>query len=197
MQPRVWAALTIFLGSYLPLSFILLVQDIAHTAWKAPFCHPVRDGLHGCSFEFLSHPVIALSALGVTLLSVAFSTLVGRQFRFRYPLEVVESKPVPNDLINYVFPYVVSFMGLSYDDPQKVAGFLVFIGWMFAITYRSGQIALNPLLLIFGWQLYEAKVRTGGQERTVRVLKRGSLLPGPAKGELVQDFYFVEGDHEE
>ncbi|KPB60883.1 Uncharacterized protein AC510_4794 [Pseudomonas amygdali pv. myricae] len=37
---------------------------------------------------------------------------------------------------------------------------------MFAITYKSGQIIMNPLLLIFGWNLYEANmgsVPAGGE----------------------------------
>lgn len=196
MQPRLLAALLIFIGSYLPLSLVLLVQDVKPTVWHAPLCRPWSHGVDSCSFSFFSHPAIALSMVGLTFFSLIFSALVLGHIRFRYSLEVLESKPVPNDLINYVFPYVVSFMGLSYGEGQKLAGFFVFLAWLFAITYRSGQIVLNPLLLLFGWQLYEAKVRTSGQERTVRILRQGSLLPGLVKGELVQDFYFVERDNE-
>ncbi|NID05891.1 hypothetical protein HBF26_13405 [Luteibacter jiangsuensis] len=196
MQPRFLAALVIFIGSYLPLSLVLLVQDIKPAVWQTSFCRPWSHGIGSCSFSVFAHPGVALSMVGLTMFAVLFSALVMRHLRFRYSLEVLESKPVPNDLINYVFPYVVSFMGLSYGEDQKLAGFAVFLAWLFAITYRSGQIVLNPLLLLFGWQLYEAKIRTSGQERTVRILRQGALHHGPVRGELVQDFYFVERDNE-
>ncbi|MGF1807455.1 hypothetical protein L4C31_19630, partial [Aliivibrio sifiae] len=56
-------------------------------------------------------------------------------------------------------------------------------------TYKSGQIIMNPLLLMFGWKLYEAKIEINGQERDVRVLKKGTLAPGSYKFQSVQDFY--------
>ncbi|CAI9007768.1 hypothetical protein EMIT0324P_70245 [Pseudomonas chlororaphis] len=45
-----------------------------------------------------------------------------------HQLTVKDSKTVPNDLINYVFPYVVSFMGLDLASDGKFYGFLVFLG---------------------------------------------------------------------
>jgi hypothetical protein len=53
--------------------------------------------------------------------------------------------------MNYVLPYVVSFMSIDYQVTGKFVGFLIFLGWMFLITYKSGQIMLNPLLTVFGW----------------------------------------------
>ena len=91
--------------------------------------------------------------------------------RIRYPfmLQVKRMKATPNEIINYTFPYVVSFMGIAYGDPQKLIGFVVFLLWMFAITLKSGQILMNPLLLIFGWKLYEATIVINGVEKDVRV----------------------------
>ncbi len=112
-----------------------------------------------------------------------------KRIDFPFEGEVKSSKTIPNDIINYVFPYVVSFMGISYDAPEKMLGFVVFLLWMFAITYKSGQIIMNPLLLMFGWKLYEAKIAINGQERDVRVLKKGILTPGDYQFQSVQDFY--------
>ena len=66
---------------------------------------------------------------------------------------VTESKHVPADLINYVIPYVVSFMSLDYEQTPKLFGFAVFLIWIFWITYKSGQIALNPVLAVLGLSL--------------------------------------------
>jgi len=59
--------------------------------------------------------------------------------------------------MNYVVPYVVSFISLDYQETSKFVGFLIFLGWLFWITYESGQIILNPILTVFGWKLYEIK----------------------------------------
>ncbi|OYY44666.1 MAG: hypothetical protein B7Y56_08840 [Gallionellales bacterium 35-53-114] len=82
-------------------------------------------------------------------------------------------------------------MGISYNEPEKLLGFSVFLLWMFAITYKSGQIIMNPLLLMFGWRLYEATIVINGVTREVRVLKQGLLVPGKQKAQTIQDFYIV------
>jgi hypothetical protein len=82
-------------------------------------------------------------------------------------------------------------MGITYDAPEKLLGFAVFLLWMFAITYKSGQIIMNPLLLMFGWKLYEANISINGQSRTVRILKKGNLIPGDYKVQTIQDFYIA------
>ena len=84
-------------------------------------------------------------------------------------------------------------MGISYDSPEKLLGFAFFLLWMFAITYKSGQIIMNPLLLMFGWRLYEAKIWIGDECREVRVLKKGKLLPGEYKAQTIQEFYVARG----
>ena len=93
-------------------------------------------------------------------------------------LDVEDSKTIPNDLINYVFPYVVSFMGLDLGVSGKFYGFLLFILLMFLITYRSGQILMNPFLLVAGWQLYELNVKIEGHKRCVRALSRQAVRGG-------------------
>jgi hypothetical protein len=84
-------------------------------------------------------------------------------------------------------------MGITYGEPQKLLGFGVFLIWMFAITYKSGQILMNPLLLILGWRLYEATLVINGIEKDVRILKQGALHPGAASAQTIQDFYIIKG----
>lgn len=82
-------------------------------------------------------------------------------------------------------------MGISYDETEKLFGFGVFLLWMFAITYKSGQIIMNPLLLMFGWKLYEATVLINGVTRHIQILKRGSITQGPLDVQTIQDFYIA------
>ncbi|OEZ02462.1 MULTISPECIES: hypothetical protein [Stenotrophomonas] len=191
MQLQFWSALFIFLGSYVPLALILMVQDISAKHWGADLCG--WKGQWDCQFQIFSHPWLAWASVVVTLVALALTTVALRSVRLVHRVHVQEAKAIPNDLINYVLPYVVSFMGLSYGDPQKLGGFLVFWVGLFFITYRSGQILMNPLLIVLGWKLYEAKVAPGqaGAIRMVRVLKRGALVPGIQVAEEVQDVYLM------
>ena len=120
----------------------------------------------------------SLSFFVLCLASLVFFLTVMKMIPADHDLVVKEAKPAPNDLINYVFPYVVSFMGLDFGSSGKLYGFLVFLGWMFIITYRSGQILMNPLLIAAGWQLHEVTVRIGASDRTGFALARGAVNPG-------------------
>lgn len=187
MQFKLLAGFIIFLGSYLPLALILAIQDIPMAWWSNSFCDFTK--IEQCMFNPFEHSYLSIIFIIVTVISVIISNFSLKKLDFPFDGEVKSSKTIPNDIINYVFPYVVSFMGISYDAPEKMLGFVVFLLWMFAITYKSGQIIMNPLLLMFGWKLYEAKIEINGQERDVRVLKKGTLSPGSYKFQSVQDFY--------
>jgi hypothetical protein len=191
MQFRLMSAMILFVGSYLPLALILLVQDVQKKFLDAPFCGWTSRS--SCTFQILGHPGYAWSCVFVTGLALLITQWGLRRVKLRFEVKVVEAKSIPNDLINYVFPYVVSFMGLGYEDSGKMMGFAVFLAVLFVITYRSGQIVMNPFLFVFGWKIYEAKVEVGqnNEVRITRVLKRGRLLPGKQRAEAVQDFYFM------
>ena len=60
--------------------------------------------------------------------------------------------------MSYALPYIVAFMDMDY-EPSKLIGLAIFLLWLFWITYRSGQIVLNPFLAAFGWKLYELTYR--------------------------------------
>ncbi|MCM5570497.1 hypothetical protein M6I34_08250 [Burkholderiaceae bacterium FT117] len=176
MQLRLLPALILFLGSYFPLSLILLIQDIKETSWQAPLCRITAAS--SCYLPELANPSRALGLLGICAVSLIIFMILMKNLSGYSSLEVVDSKSVPNDLINYVFPYVVSFMGLDLGVDGKFFGFLLFVVLMFAITYRSGQILMNPFLLVAGWQLYELNIVTEGRKRCVRALSREQVKPG-------------------
>ncbi|WP_447981042.1 hypothetical protein [Achromobacter kerstersii] len=176
MQMRLLPALILFLGSYFPLSLILLIQDIKETSWQAPLCKLTE--ISSCHLPELTNPERALSLFGICAVSLIIFMTLMRNLAGYSKLEVIDSKSVPNDLINYVFPYVVSFMGLDLAINGKFFGFLLFILLMFVITYRSGQILMNPFLLVAGWQLYELNIVTEGHKRCVKALSKEQIRSG-------------------
>lgn len=192
MQYRVFSAFLIFIGSYLPLAIILAIQDIPKEWWAQPICSIQLLSVQQCFFVPFQNPLLALAFLFATLASVILANRTFKKISYPYEIEVLTSKSTPNDIINYVFPYVVSFMGISYSDPEKLLGFGVFLIWMFAITYKSGQIIMNPLLLMFDWHLYEASIQINGAPREVRILKKGNLAAGKYMSQTIQDFYVIK-----
>ncbi|MCF8824567.1 hypothetical protein [Xanthomonas campestris] len=193
MNVKLVPALFIFLGSYLPLSLILLIQDVTAKSWLKKLCW----NLQGCTFPELINPERSISLLLVCSISISFFFWVLKRLPADGDLVVIEAKTVPNDLINYVFPYVVSFMGLDLGDDGKFYGFTIFIFWMFLITYRSGQILMNPLLLATGWQLYELKIDTSGHHRNVVALSKTRVTPGISlKSCVIQGIYVLSKEEE-
>ncbi|MGD4471677.1 hypothetical protein QT697_20660, partial [Xanthomonas citri pv. citri] len=116
MQFQFWSAVLLFLGSYLPLAVILMVQDIATKYWSAPLCG--WKGQWNCQFQILAHSWLAWGTVAVTFGALLLMVVALRSVRLPHRVHVQEVKAIPNDLINYVLPYVVSFMGLSYADPE-------------------------------------------------------------------------------
>jgi len=176
MQFRILTAAVIFLGSYLPLSMILLAQNFDYSSvalrvcWKVwqPICHVP-----------LKNPGFALSIFCVCAVCFLVTLFVLALVKPKHEIELLEAKYIPTDLMNYTLPYVVSFMSIDYQDKSKFVGLVIFLAWMFWIIFKSGQILLNPLLIVFGWRLYDLKYRfptdPNKTEYTSRALSRGSI----------------------
>lgn len=98
----------------------------------------------------------------------------------RVPVDIKETKHIPAELMSYTLPYVVSFMSLEYQETGKFLGLIIFLTWIFLITYKSGQLILNPLLAVIGWRLYEVKYQfpSGGEIYSGRALSRDIVEPG-------------------
>lgn len=161
MNPRLLFSFAIFLGSYLPLSTILLIQDIDNKKRSGSLCWdfltsatcsiPLQKPLLSIGF-FL----ICLTCLFISWVALKFAGSEGRK------IKIIDSKYCPSDLMNYVLPYIVSFMSIDYLQTNKFFGFIIFLLWLFWLSYKSGQIILNPMLMIFNWKMYEVTYRYPG-----------------------------------
>jgi hypothetical protein len=178
VQLRVWSAFALYVGSYLPLSLILFAQDLDFEAIRAGHCTPTAWKTLSCQSPLL-HPAWSLTAVAASCVCLVLTLSTLRAARAAQRVEIKEAKHVPADLINYVIPYVLSFTGIDFDSPAKLLGFGVFFLWVFWITYRSGQIIMNPMLVVFGWRLYEIKYRylQGDRDFTRRVLADSEIEP--------------------
>ena len=192
MQLRFPAAIIIFIGSYFPLSLILLVQDFKDELLWAPMCWPLTGST--CVLPLRNGP-LSLGIFIVSLICVIITLVVLSTVRPKTPVRVHEVKYIPAELMSYTLPYVVSFMSLDYKDTGKIVGLLIFLGWMFLITYKSGQLILNPLLAVFGWRLYEVSLSYPGDDKRypVRAMSKDDLqLPGQAVAATIQDVMLIK-----
>jgi len=185
LQFRLIPAFLVFLGSYFPLAIILALQDVTTESWELELC---RD-LEHCVFPSSNHPYLSGLSVAVTFLCLVLTIKILSNLRYKYPITIIESRPIPSELISYSFPYIVSFIGVDYGATGKIAGLAVFLVWLFLITYRAGQTIMNPMLLVLGWNLYEAKASINGHERVIKILSKKFLTPGSYLCQEVQGNY--------
>lgn len=178
MQFRLFAGLVVFMGSYLPLSMILLAQDYDYTAHRRPLCLDIlRDDR--CDLPF-GTPIFSVTIFTACLICFLVTLLTLRAVRpHQHNIVLTEVRYVPSELMNYTLPYVVSFMNLNYEETGTFVGFIIFLAWMFWITYKSGQLIMNPLLIVFGWRHYEIayKFPGAGDVHRASALVKGLISP--------------------
>ncbi len=191
MQFRLFTALVVFIGSYLPLSLILLAQNFDFAAVSRQFCWPISENL--CALPIKS-PIFSIGLFTLTFICFGVTLIALRAIRPSIDVEVIEAEYIPTDLMNYTLPYVVSFMSIDYQETGKFIGFLVFLVWMFWITYRAGQVILNPVLIALGWRLYTISYRFAGSPNVFKTsaLSKGHLNPGDHKQYPLQEIQIMK-----
>jgi hypothetical protein len=191
VQFRLITALIVFIGSYLPLSLILLAQNSVLADFSKHLCWPLTKGV--CELPIRS-PIFSVGLFALTLVCFVVTLIALRAVRPSISIEVLEAEYIPTDLMNYTLPYVVSFMSIDYQETGKFVGFLVFLVWMFWITYRAGQIILNPVLIAMGWRLYTISYRFAGSHQVLKTsaLSKGHLTPGGHKQYPLQEIQIIK-----
>jgi hypothetical protein len=187
VQFRVLIAAAVFWGSYLPLSLILLVQDYDYGALHQSLCSALWKP--GCPLP-LKNPAFAIGIFAACAVCFIITLASLAAVRPKQEIHITEAKHTPADLMNYTLPYIVSFMSIDYQESDKFVGFLIF--W---ITYRSGQIILNPLLIVLGWRLYEISYTYAGSTdpQTGNALVKGRIEAGQRyRQQPVQDVLIIK-----
>jgi hypothetical protein len=195
VQFRFVASVVVFVGSYLPLSLILLVQDFRYDLLDGALCWPFGESSTDCVLP-LRNAGFSLTILACCLFCFLISLGALATTRPKIPVDILETKYIPAELMSYTLPYVVSFMSLDYQETGKFLGLIIFLAWMFLITHRSGQLILNPLLIVFGWRLYEIRYvfPSNNKEYVGRALSRQSLEPHTRYNQtVIQDVMIIRG----
>lgn len=193
---RIWIAGVIFIGSYLPLALILLVQDVDFNRLKGTICWKIFEEGSSCELP-LKHPYLSISILLGAFACFLVTLVVLNSTSPKRSINIKSTKYIPSELMNYTLPYVVSFMGVGYQDTGKFFGILVFLVWIFWITHRSGQIILNPVLIAFGWRLYDVTYNFPGDdtENQTTLISKGHIIDDlKYKYSSIQDVMLIRPD---
>lgn len=188
---KLWAAIGIFFSSYLPLSLILLIQDIdskylANIDYSKISNIPsmLYSDFHATFgmlfYKFLhvfKNPAIGLSIVGISFVSLIFLKMIMSSLSGGQLITVKQSVRNPSDLMNYTVPYMVAFIGVDLSDGPKVAGFLVFMIFMFILTYKTKQLFMNPILAVLGYNLYDIEYDINKNIRNGRILSKFEIEP--------------------
>ena len=188
---KLWAAIGIFFSSYLPLSLILLIQNIDSIYLSGIEISKISEIprlLYSDFFSTLSliinkfflifkNPIVGLSIVGVSLMSLIFLKMIMGSVSGGQLITVNKSVRNPSDLMNYTVPYMVAFIGVDLDDGPKVAGFLVFMLFMFILTYKTKQLFMNPILAVLGYNLYDIEYDVNTKIRNGRILSKFEIEP--------------------
>lgn len=194
MQFRTLVAALVFVGSYLPLSLILLSQDFKYEYLSKSFCSDWKNFGEKCEIP-LENPVYAITFCSMCLLCLCVTLKALSVVKPRHSIVVIESKHIPADLMNYVLPYVVSFMSLDYRDSNKLVGFSIFLAWIFWISHMSGRVIFNPVLIAFGWRLFEVKYSFSSSPNILTgfALSKVDLVPRQTyKQHAIQDVLIIK-----
>lgn len=191
MEFRIAPAAIVFLGSYLPLSIILVAQNFHYSALRSQFCDPIYGS--NCALPF-ENAAATLGFAIICLLCMVFTIFVLSAVKPKHDIVITNFEYIPSDLMNYTLPYVVSFMNLNLGSIGNFFGFAVFLGWMFWISLRSGQIMLNPVLIALGWKHYsiEYNFAASAKLQTATCLSKTQLQTGSAKQTPIQSILMIE-----
>ncbi|HIF9094902.1 TPA: hypothetical protein ACX6PK_000033 [Photobacterium damselae] len=160
----------IFIASYFPLFFILLVKDVNPLFYKNKIT--VSD--------FFNNPETSLPLFLLSLFSLVIVTIMMR-FALKKDIDsndikinIKSSVLVRGDMLNYTIPFLVGLIGFSYEDWTTTLSMLVFLTFMFFFLKKDGSLLLNPMLLLLGINLYRItyteKFDVKGEYKTCDVL---------------------------
>lgn len=66
-----------------------------------------------------------------------------------------------SDTLNYLIPYIISFLGLKLTQWNDLLSLLIILGIVFVIYVHSNLILMNPLINAFGYKFYSVEIGRG------------------------------------
>lgn len=177
----------LFLVSYIPLFFILAIQNLNTNAAN-------EKGIALDNSEILKNNILAIVLVAISILSFIYYLIfirVNASAGFRNPKKITRIKNSGVEYLSYLATYIIPFIGLKFDTWNNLlATTLLFFVIGFIYT-KTNLLYANPTLALFGYYIFQATFEDG-EERTV--ISKGKIKKNNSYKykELNEDLYFIK-----
>lgn len=146
MKLRFIPSLLVFLSSYSPLALIVVIKDL-NDVTMIP-----------------NHLVTAITILMIALLSCVVVRAAAQKIQGGVPVKITKVSNKSGDMFTYTIPYMISFYNFNLGDWKTLLCLSVFMALMFALSYKTQNVFVNPILALAGYGLYDCQFKDGGKE---------------------------------
>jgi len=153
-------SLLIFISSYFPLALIFLIKDLDASSY------------------YPQHPLIAAAIAILTLIACLSVLVAARSITGGVPVKMIKMSNKSGDMFTYTIPYMVSFYNFTLGDWKTLLSLLVFMILMFALTYRTQNLLVNPVLALAGYGLYDCQFKDGASDNQGFILSKVEFRVG-------------------
>jgi len=154
MKIRFIPSLLIFISSYFPLSLIFIIKDL--------------DSSTGIP----QHLITAAVILVVFSLSCVMVIIAAKSIKDGLPVMITKVSNKTGDMFTYTIPYMISFYNFNLGDWKTLICLFIFMAIMFALSYRTQNLLINPVLTLAGYGLYDCQFKDGAIERQGLLISR-------------------------
>lgn len=159
MKIRFLPSILFFLSAYSPLAIIFLIHDFD---WNT---------------KSVMHPIIVYLTLGIAFFSILLLILSLKRIKTSSPyVTLISVTNKSGELLNYTIPYMISFILMDLSNTKLLINFAYFMILMYVLAMKTHNIFNNPILAIFGYNLYDVKYQRNGIEQQSFFLFKGERL---------------------
>ena len=175
MKLRFLSSLLMFVSSYFPLALIFIIKDLDDATFLPK--HPITAAMIA---------ILVLIACGTALRAV-------RSIESGILVTITKVSNKSGDMFTYTIPYMISFYNFNLGDWKTLLSLFVFMSLMFALSYRTQNVFINPLLALAGYGLYDCQFKGSNREVQGFVISRHEFQLGDAcvVEQLSNFLYFV------
>ncbi len=116
--------------------------------------------------------VVVVSSIALLLCSLSYAD------RGNMNAKITSIKNRSLDLISYTVPYIVLFVGVDLSKLWDIMSLVVFLLMMMIISIRSGTVFFNPVLLIWGYHMYDIEYSFDEENEYALVFSKTPLRRG-------------------
>jgi hypothetical protein len=136
-----------FVSSYFPLALIFIIKDLDEATFLP------------------RHPITATTIVALVLIACIIVLHAARKIESGASVQVTKVSNKSGDMFTYTIPYMISFYNFNLGDWKTLLSLFVFMTLMFALSYRTQSLFINPVLALAGYGLYDCQFKDGNREK--------------------------------